>query len=383
MAFVLQLSFWAILFLFLYTILGYPLFLEVLVLLRPRPWEKDDDFQPTVTMIIAAHNEEKWIGSKLQNSLELDYPEGKLEIIVASDCSTDNTNAIVARYKNRVMLNALSEHKGKTVAHNETAPLAKGDILVFSDANTMYEPDAILELVRNFADGEVGYVCGQLTYLGVGDSAVSRGEAFYWKYELFQREREAALGSITAGNGAIYAMRRELFVPLPASFGPDFAMPLEMVKRGYRAVYEPMAIGYEKPSLTVQDEFTRRTRYTAGVWQWASHYREMYNPFNHEMFAWELLSHRFLRYTVPMQMILLFVLNVVMIHSSLFRTIFAFQLLFYMSALIGLVMRRWRIGSRWFYIPFYFCLMNLGSLNALLRVRQRVAAWTPAQTTRR
>lgn len=374
---------WALMALTLYTYAGYPILLWALARLRPSPVVQAD-ITPTVSLIIAAHNEEVCIADKLENSLSLDYPMEKLEIVVASDASTDRTNDIVAAYADRgIRLNAIEERRGKSYAQNATVGLTSGDVLVFSDANSMYEPDAIRKLVRNFADARVGYVSGELRYRSPR-SAIGAGEGLYWRYETQIKRWESLTGNIINGNGAIYAVPRQHFIPVPEQTGADIWLPLAQIRRGLRTVHEPEALAYEETSLTAADEFGRKHRSIARALLVLSENLSVLNPLRHGLTSLKLVSHRHLRYLVPYFIIVLFVLNLFLLSSTFFRITLAAQVAFYLMALLGAWFQNRDKRILLFYVPYYFCVVNFAAMKGALRFLrgEEVQIWEKASTTR-
>jgi cellulose synthase/poly-beta-1,6-N-acetylglucosamine synthase-like glycosyltransferase len=263
---ILKALFWGSLGALAWTHAGYPLAVAGLARLRPRPIRKED-VTPEVSVIVAAHDEEDVIERRVDNLLALDYPGGQLRIVVASDGSTDRTNEIVrdlaARSENVELLECA--RAGKATAQNTAVAEATSEVVAFSDANSHWEPDALRTLVRSFADPDVGYVCGQLR-LESADGASQEG--LYWRYELWQRESESAIGSITAGNGAIYAVRRSDYLGWDDTrIGHDFGLPFRLVQRGRRAVYEPGAVAWEKPASDGEAEYGRKARMMTRSWR--------------------------------------------------------------------------------------------------------------------
>ena len=239
---VLEVLFWVSLGLLSWTHVGYPLAAALAARLRPRRVRKGE-LTPSVSLIVAAHNEEDVIERRLENLLALEYPAEKLEIVVASDASDDRTDERVER-EARVRL-VRCPRGGKVAAQNHTVPQTSGEILAFTDANAIWSPDALRTLVRSFADPDVAYVCGRVALMQADGT---NREGAYWRFEVWLRARESDLGSVTGGNGAVYAVRREDYVDVDPRFGHDLAFPYLMVQRGRRAVYEPEAVSYEKPS---------------------------------------------------------------------------------------------------------------------------------------
>jgi cellulose synthase/poly-beta-1,6-N-acetylglucosamine synthase-like glycosyltransferase len=284
--------FWAGLGAIAWTHAGYPLAAGALVRLRGRAVRKDDVL-PTVSIVVAAHDEEAVIERRVENLLALDYPPERVEIVVASDASTDSTDAIVERIaaRDRRVRLLPCPRGGKVQAQNLAVRRTSGEIVAFSDANASWAPDALRKLVRSFADPEVAYVCGQLR-LERPDG--TNREGAYWRYEVWLRERESALGSVTGGNGAIYALRRSDYVEVDPRFGHDLALPYLMVQRGRRAVYEPEAHAFEKPSRDLEDEYRRKVRMFEHCWLILLRGRMLRDL--DPVYLGEIVSHRVLRY---------------------------------------------------------------------------------------
>ncbi len=272
---------------------GYPAAMGVIARLRPRPVRKEDS-TPSVALVVSAHDEEAVIRRRVENLLELDYPPDRLEIVVASDGSTDLTDAIVgeiAAEEPRVRL-LQCPREGKVAAQHRSVRETSSEVLAFTDANTSWRPDALRKLTRNLADPEVGYVCGQLR-LESADGANLEG--VYWRYEMWVRAQESACSSITAGNGAIYAVRRDAYVEDDPRFGHDFGFPYLMEQRGLRAVYEPEAIASEPPAAEPEDEYGRKVRTISRALGHILTGR-MFRP-TRPFYLLELVSHRVLRYS--------------------------------------------------------------------------------------
>ncbi len=240
----------------LYATAGYPLLLWLIVRVRGERAVRKGPELPRVTLIISAFNEAEVIRQKLENALALDYPQHGLEIVVISDASTDGTDEVVGEFAARgVRLARQPQRRGKTAGLNAVVPDAAGDIIVFSDANAMYAPDALRMLVQNFSDPSVGCVTGEARYVESTMSAADTGERAYWNYESRLKRLETAVGSMVGGDGAIYAIRRKLYVPMRADALSDFVNPLQIVKAGHRCVYEPRAISYERAADSFHKEF--------------------------------------------------------------------------------------------------------------------------------
>ena len=285
------------LFVLAYVIVGYPLLLKLLVTLRGPRHVRQADITPSLSFVISAYNEADVIRVKLQNALSLDYPADRREIVVISDCSDDGTDEIVRQFAGQgVRLERQDERRGKTAGLNRTLPLLTGDIVVFSDANAMYEADALRKLVRNFADDQVGYVTGEARYLLGGKAAADTGERAYWGYEMELKRLETQLGSMVGGDGAIYAIRRPLWRTLPEDAINDFLNPLQIVEAGWRGVYEPEAVCYEETSGRFKSEYKRRVRIVSRSWRAVFQAAGVLNPFRVGLFSWCLVSHKVLRW---------------------------------------------------------------------------------------
>ncbi|HXF05904.1 MAG TPA: glycosyltransferase family 2 protein [Blastocatellia bacterium] len=365
-----------------YVYIGYPLLVAAIAAIHPRDVRRKA-ITPSLSVIIAAHNEEKVIGAKLENTLSMDYPSDRLEIIVVSDGSTDRTESIVCQYeKQGVHLLSLARC-GKVQALNQGVAVATGEILVFTDANALLDSSALRRLVANFADPEVGGVCGNQRYrqIPTGD-CISQGESLYWAYDKFIKRMESRVGSIVGADGSLYAIRRDLFVPIenPAQ-ADDFAISMRVVTQGYRLVFEPTAVSYEEAPTSSTREFWRKVRVTNHSLRSLLDRKEAFNPWRTGFYALELLSHKVLRYLVPLLLVLVLITNALLIPASrVFQLLFLGQVLFYGGALVGYWLRH-RSWGRWrlFYIPFYFCLANTAAFLGLLSLLrgERITLWQP------
>ena len=374
----LKAAFWGSLGALAWTHAGYPVAAAALARLRPRPIRKDDA-TPDVSVIVAAHDEEDVIARRVENLLELDYPRDRLRIVVASDGSTDRTEEIVealaAKAPNVSLLRV--ERAGKATAQNRAVAETDSEVVAFSDANSRWEPDALRKLVRSFGDPDVGYVCGQLR-LESADGATQEG--LYWRYELWQRESESAIGSITAGNGAIYGVRRSDYLGWDDPFiGHDFGLPFRLVQRGRRAVYEPEAVAWEKPAAGIEDEYARKVRMMTRSWRplLDGSLAKTGDP----LFAAELVSHRVLRYGSG-------ALHVALLGSSVALAskggVYKLALLGQVG-LLGLAYAgRKRMKVPGAGIAYYYVSTTAATAEALVRYLRRgsLATWGKAEGTR-
>jgi glycosyltransferase involved in cell wall biosynthesis len=356
---------------------GYPLAAGALASRRPRPVRKAD-VTPAVTVVIAAHNEEDVIERRLENLLALDYPSERMEVVVASDASADGTDSAVeavAAREPRVRL-ARRPRGGKTAAQDAVVAGGTSEIVAFSDANALWAPDALRKLVRSFADPDVGYVCGRLEL--ERPDGTSR-EPVYWRYELWLRESESALAGVTAGNGAIYAVRREDYRESDPRLGHDLGFPYLMVQLGRRPVYEPEALAFEKASADSEDEFGRRVRMHAQGWLHLLSGR-MLRP-TEPLYLGQLVSHRVLRYSSGLLHAVLFGASLALVgRGAAYRLALAAQFAWLGLAAAG----RLRLPLPGASIAYYYLVVTSATVAGLARcLRGAVpAVWDKAAGTR-
>ena len=363
-----------------HTYLFYPLLLWLLTCWRRPPVYPQLRELPTVSLIISAYNEAAVIGEKIDNSLGLEYPAGKLQVIVVSDGSQDGTDQLVADYADRgVLLHRMEPRSGKTAAQNAGVRLATGEVLVFTDANSLYTSTALVELMRPFADPAVGCVCGELEYLNPGGEGAGKGEGFYWHYEQFLKNRESRWCSLVGANGSIYALRRELFDELAPEIISDFVMPLRVWRKGFRVVYAPRARATEHSGKSFGEEFRRRTRIIARSLHGLRREAGVLNPFAHPGFALQVFSHKVLRWLAPFFLLGALASSGLLYQEQPYRALFWAQGGFYLLALAGNLAPRslGRVGL--FYIPAHFCAINLGALAGVLQflAGNRYTVWQP------
>ena len=370
--------FWIAVSLLVYTYAAFPLLLAVRAKLMRRPFQAAE-ITPTVSLIVVAHNEEACLDAKLENIAALDYPRDRLEIVLASDGSTDGTGAIMNRWSDDRTKVLLLPRQGKIACLNQAVAAATGDVLVFSDANSMYRPDAIRQLVRPLADQEVGGVAGDQRYLKAGCGAA--GECAYWNYDRQLKIFESAAGSVISATGAIYAIRRELFLPVPPSVTDDFVSSTAVIEQGRRLVFAPDAVAMEPPADRGSLEFGRKvrviTRGLRAIWV----RRRLLNPLRSGFYAVQLFSHKLMRRMMVLPLLVILATTPLLWHEGMFyRSALAAQSIFYGCALVGtLTSVRPLRGSKVFAVPFYFCMVNLACLVALfniLRGRQ-INLWEP------
>jgi biofilm PGA synthesis N-glycosyltransferase PgaC len=361
-----------------YTFAGYPALVAMLARIAPRPVAADRAIRPEVSLIVVAHNERDVIESKLRNALELDYPPERLELIAVTDGSDDDTPERAARV-DRVRVLHEPQRRGKLAAMTRAAAAAGGRILVFSDANNLYNRDALIELVAPFADPAVGVVTGRKVIGDESGRALDKAEGLYWRYESKIKQWESAGGSVAAAAGEILAFRREAFPAIPPdSLVEDLVQALTAAQAGWRIVYAPAALSVERASASTGEEATRRARIVAGRWQVIG--RLLPNLARRQpRLAWQLFSHKVTRPLVPAALVALAASNAALVPRRRWaRALAGAQLAFYAAAVHGGRAERAGARNRLTYLPYYFVRMNLATVRgplSLLARRQQVT-WT-------
>lgn len=368
-----------------YTYAGYPLLLALISAVRSKRVRRGE-FEPAVTIVITAYNEERALPAKLENTLALDYPRELTEIIVASDCSADRTDEIAREFSTRgVRLCRQSERLGKTAAQNAAVEQARGEIIIFSDATSHYQRDVIRTMMPNFADANVGCVAGRLIYVDPADSRVGRGARSYWSYETFLKRHESRVGSLIGASGCLYAVRRSAYVPLYHEACSDFIIATKMVEQGLRAVYEPNAVCTEHTNRRSGAELKMRVRVIAQTLNDLWRHRAILNPLRSGFYAVQLLSHKVMRYLVPFFLIAILIASGALAANSLaYRIAFLAQVLCYLAALVAGLFERLTGRHRFLALPQYFVLANLASMIAVYQVLcgERYAHWEPTRENR-
>lgn len=381
---VVLISLFVCLFLLTYTYVLYPL---ILICLKFKALRLSDvEFSPTVTIVVVAHNEEKVIAKTLDSLLEQDYDVDHYNIVVTSDYSDDRTNDIVRSYRDKgIRLHETLERKGRANAHNEVCSDIDTDFIAYCDANTIWDKDSLRRLISVFRDDNVGYATGQLKYINIKDNTISASEGLYWRYELLLRKLESYAGSITAGNGAIYAVRKKCYDPIDIMYSHDLVFPSMVVKKGYRAVYVQDALAYERAGETVSDEYSRKIRMFGRAWHFLLRNTWVVNPFEvGALYSLFMLSHRLLRYSAGLLQLLVFILSFIsaLADGILFAEIMlVFQVFYY---LIISISATGRLGEK-MYSLYYLNVFHLATLVGLFRaVTNRVKPfWLSPQTTRK
>ena len=375
-----EILFWTALGLIVYAYAGFPLLLALRSLFG-RPVAKAD-VTPAVSLVICAYNEAESIAEKLDNALALDYPRDRVQVLVGSDGSTDGTNEIVAAYSDRGVTLLPLPRLGKMPVLNAVAAQATGEILVFSDANSIYDQDALRQLVRPFADPAVGGVAGNQVYSSSRGNAASFGERLYWGFDRCLKRLESRAGNTISATGAIYAIRRSLFQPVPAAVSDDLVISTRVITQGYRLVFEPSAISREATAPDDGAEFRRKVRVVNHSLRALWTVRELFNPFRYGFYAVELFSHKVLRRAVVWFLLIVLGTSIALYQSgSLYQAAVAGQAAVYAAAAAAWLLRttavrRWK-AYRLLAIPYYFCFVNLACLRAWLQIArgERFETW--------
>ena len=342
---------------------------------------------PKVSLIVTAHNEEKVIQNKLDNLMKLNYPKDKIEIVVANDDSTDSTKQIVEQYIKKsnkffTRIYNVENRRGKTNAQNETVKTCDCDILVFTDANSILDNNAINELVSSFYDETIMYVSGDLNYTNSANNSTSDAENTYWTLDKRIRNIESNLSSITAGNGGLYAIRRDLYIDIPLIHSHDSKIPREAVLRGYKAITNCDAKAYEKAGENIEDEYKRKVRMNRVIFESIFESFLFINIFKYKFFTLQIFSHRTLRYLLAINHILLFIINVFLCLKKVNFVYYFFliaQIIFYGFAIIG------KFNSvRVFKLPYYYCITLVAQVHGMFNyfTGKRKPFWEKAESTR-
>ena len=347
-----QIVFWLGLAVPVYAYLGYPIVLLLLRRLIHQPVKKAP-FEPFISILIPAYNEAEMIGQKIEKCLTLDYPKDRMEIVVACDGPKDNTAEIAKRFEDGVRVRVLDykENCGKIGNLNKSIPELKGEIVVFSDAAALLYPDSVRLLLENFADPKVGAVSGKYVVIKADEVDIGRSEDFYWKYETFLKVQESELSSTLGGHGHLHAIRKALYpYPPPGTINDDYIIPVSVLGKGYRAVYEPKAIVYEE--AREMTGFGRRVRIMAGNIQ---QIREIRSVLNQPLPLFFFLSHKVIRLAVPFGMVAALIANLFLLDDQIYQLLLAGQAVFYLMAVVGTFVK---LSPKILMLPYYFCMIN-------------------------
>ena len=372
MTFILTSVFWLLLFIVFYSYLGYGILLGLLIKIKNRFSTLKNTppqyHEPEVTFIVAAYNEETWIENKIRNSIALDYPKEKIYFFFVTDGSNDSTADRIINFKNtagyHIELFHQPERRGKIAAVERIMPFVKTPIVVFTDANTDINPEAIKKIVRHYADSKVGAVAGEKRVEMSGEAS-GAGEGIYWKYESTLKKWDSQLYSAVGAAGELFSIRTTLYQPVETdTLIEDFVMTMRIAQRGYKIVYESEAYAVEGHSANVKEELKRKIRISAGGLQAVWRLRGLLNPFKYGVFSFQYISHRVLRWTLaPLALPLIFILNWLLIlrggiWTNLYTFIFWAQVVFYLTAALGWIFEQFKVKVKAFYVPYYFCMMN-------------------------
>lgn len=352
-----------------YTYFGYPILLAFIAQLRKLQPVIKGEISPFVSIVIPAYNEEKNIGAKLNEILNLDYPADKREIYVVSDASTDGTNELIQSFADRgIKLHRLEKRSGKIAAYKSVFPLLKGEVIIFSDATSILNPDSITNLVRNFADKSVGCVGGLLIYINPKQAAVGKGERKYWSYEKRVRNLESSLCSLPSVSGTFFGVRKELLPPdLKDDLAEDLIIPLYVKKKGLRTVYEWDAVCKDYTTLSVNEELGKRSRITVQNIRGLIDQADILNPFKYGLFSLIVFSHKLMRILVPVFLLLALASSLILaVNSCFFMLALLAQVFFYTGAWLGYHINqhvKFTLGNA----MFYFCLSNFAILVGIVK----------------
>ncbi|HME91415.1 MAG TPA: glycosyltransferase family 2 protein [Myxococcaceae bacterium] len=382
-----QLVFWCAVLLLLHTYFFYPLILIALDSVRQLAdnirflhqggdrRREEEGFCPPVSLVVAAYNEEGCIAEKLKNSVTIDYPPTRFQVIIGSDGSTDATDTIVRAFRDRCVWLSKSSRSGKASVLNRCIPAASGEVIVLSDANTSIDPSAVKKLVRHFADPQVGAVCGRLMLYN--RSKKDYEESAYWKYESLIKFYEGKHGVVMGANGGLYAIRSRLFAPLHSStIVDDFVIAMRIIEQGYQVIYDAQAVAYEETTEDYQREFRRRVRIAAGGFQSLSLHPRLWWPFD-GFRSFAFWSHKLLRWCAPALMVLALAANLFLLRGGLYRATLAAQLLFYGMAAAGRAQIFRGALRRASSVAYYFVALNIAIIVGFWRFLrgQQQAAW--------
>lgn len=375
-----KIIFWSSAAMLFYIYVGYPLLLFLVSRFRPRK-AAQGGYTPFISILIAACNEEAGIKKKLEQTLALDYPPDRFEILVLSDASQDRTDEIVRQFGDpRVFLVRIPDRKGKTNAQNAGVQRAKGEILVFSDATTVYHPQALRFLVSNYQDPAVGAVSGRYRYFDEHQSPTGMGTIVFWNYENGIKVWQSRIRTLTGCCGCIYSVRRSVYTDLDPDIISDLVQPLWVVRKGHRVVFEDRALAFEETTESTAQEFSMRVRVITRGMRGLLSVPGLLNPLKYGWVSLQLLSHKVARWMAPVFWLLLLFSNAVLWRQPGFRIFFWFQIALYLLALLQLVVplhRRWKALG----MPLYFCTLNAAALFGMVELMRghQYAVWQPVR----
>ena len=369
-------AFWISLFIVFYTFFGYGIFLYFLVKLRrifkgKRSLPYNEGNWPTVTLVVAAYNEESFILEKIANTLSLSYPAGKISFLFVTDGSNDKTPELIQGFP-QIKLMHRPERSGKIAAMHRAMQEVNTEIAIFTDANTILNKEAMLNICRHYHDASVGAVSGEKRVSIEDVNDATAGEGFYWKYESKLKTWDSELYSVVGAAGELFSVRTSLYEPVaPDTILDDFMISMLIAEKGYRIVYEPLAYATEGGSEDIQEELKRKIRIAAGGIQSIMRLKPLLNPFKNFVLSFQYISHRVLRWTItPFLMILALLLNIVIVLRTpclLYTFLLACQVSFYLLSLLGWILEKRQLRVKILFIPYYFCMMNYAVIAGIRR----------------
>ena len=380
--------FWLTVLLLIHAYIVYPFSLRIFTWFKRKQISGKSNSLPSISIIISAYNEEKVIAQRIENIQNLDYDFNRVELIIGSDCSSDRTNEIlekISRVYSWINVQLFNARRGKASVLNDLVKIAKNEILVFSDANSNFEKDALLKLVSAFNDEKVGGVCGRLVLEEPTDEFdKSNRERLYWEYETQLKKMEGDLGILIAANGGIYAIRKQLFTgfPMDEAITDDLYQTLGVLNQGYSFLYEFDAVAIEEVSKEIITEFRRKVRFAATNFQTLKYFKGLLFQ-KKIILSYALWSHKVIRWFVPLILILIFVTNGLLIsYNEFYRILFFIQAGFYLSAIVGFILNKLKISLSIFSIIYYYVFTNLALLIGLFKFLSKKHAYTWDSTPR-
>ena len=373
--------FWTLVFVVFYAYIGYGMLLFIIIRLRRlfglgKPYDGNLDYQPEITLLVAAYNEKDYVIRKVENSLQLDYPRDKVKMVWVTDGSDDGTPDILARFSDITVLHQ-PERRGKIAAMNRAVKMVKTPIIVFSDANTALGKDSLRLIVDMFRNPKVGCVSGEKRIQGQdSETAAGAGEGIYWKYESTLKKWDAEWYSVVGAAGELFAVRTELYQDVePDTLLDDFIISLRIAMKGYTIQYNPEAFASETASATVKEELKRKIRISAGGIQSIVRLRALLNIFKYGRLSFQYISHRVLRWSLaPLSLLFILILNVILFikeiqtgNPGFYSLLFAGQVFFYLCSILGWILENRHIRVKVLFVPYYFFIMNLCMYLGLLR----------------
>ena len=379
-----KILFWLSLGVLVYTYFGYPFLMYILVKFKKRKGVDKRKITPMVSVVVSAYNEEASIRDKLENILSLEYPREKMEVIIASDASTDKTDEIVGEFLSEgVKLLRMQKRSGKIAAYRQALSQAKGEIIVFSDATSILNKESLINLVSNFNDKTVGCAGGLLMYINPEKANVGEGESKYWEYEKLVRKLESRLSSLTSVSGTLYAVRRELYpYGIKDDLADDLIVPINIKKLGFKTVLETEAVCKEFTTFDIRGDMAKRSRITIQNIRGLINQIGILNPLRYGIFSILVISHKLFRTIVPVLLLVVFLSSAILSFNSLvFLTIFVLQIIFYLVGFLGYLGIN-KLKSKIINMMFYFCLSNLAILIGIIKFfkGEKVVSWEPIRS---